>query len=113
MGWVVVAEAADGEEAVRQAEGHKPDVAVIDMRLPLSNALDVARRIIRSLPATRIVVLGSYTDEACLTRIIEAGAGGYLLKDAADYQLADAVNDVVAGRVFTPPLLARREQEVP
>jgi DNA-binding NarL/FixJ family response regulator len=97
----VIAEAADGEEAVRQAESNKPDIAVIDMRIPRLNALDATREILRRLPETRIVVLGMCDDEAYVAQIAKAGGAAYVLKDAADRELATAVSNVAPPAVVT------------
>lgn len=105
--WQVVAEAGDGREAVRQAEQHKPDVAVIDVAMPLLNGIEVTRQIVRRVPSVRILVLSMHADEAYVTQILKAGATGYLLKDSADVDLLQAVAAVAQGKSFFSPPIAR------
>ena len=105
--WEVVAEAGDGREAVRLAEQHKPDVAILDVAMPLLNGIEATRQIARRVPGTRILVLSMHADEAYVTQILQAGATGYLLKDSADVDLLQAVNEVSQGRSFFSPSIAR------
>jgi DNA-binding NarL/FixJ family response regulator len=105
--WEVVAEAGDGREAVRQAEEHKPDVAIIDVAMPLLNGIETTRQIARRSPNTRILVLTMHSDEAYVNQILQAGATGYLLKDSADVDLLQAVSAVSKGKSFFSPAVAR------
>ncbi len=101
--WQVVAEAGDGHEAVRLAELHKPNVAVLDVAMPLLNGIEATRRIAKRVPQTRILVLSMYSDEAYVTQMMKAGATGYLLKDSAGVDLLEAVQSVAAGQVVLQP----------
>jgi DNA-binding NarL/FixJ family response regulator len=105
--WEVVAEAGDGREAVRQAEAHKPDVAILDVAMPLLNGIEATRQIARRVPSTRILVLSMHADEAYVTQILQAGATGYLLKDSADVDLLQGVEAVAQGKSFFSPAIAR------
>lgn len=105
--WEVVAEAGDGREAVRLAEQHKPDVAVIDAAMPLLNGVEATRQITKRAPDTRILILSMYDDEAYVAQALKAGATGYLLKDSADVNLLQAVSDVSQGKSFFSPSIAR------
>jgi DNA-binding NarL/FixJ family response regulator len=105
--WRVVAEAGDGRDAIRLAEQHKPDVAIIDVALPLLNGVETTRQIARRVPGVRILVLSMYADEAYVTQILKAGATGYLLKDSADVDLLQAVSAVAQGKSFFSPAVAR------
>jgi two-component system, NarL family, response regulator NreC len=105
--WEVVAEAGDGREAVRQAEAHKPDVAIVDVAMPLLNGIETTRQISRKSPGTRVLVLSMHADEAYVTQILQAGATGYLLKDSADVDLIQAVAAVAKGTSFFSPAIAR------
>jgi DNA-binding NarL/FixJ family response regulator len=99
-GWEIVAEAADGREAVRLAIEHKPDLAVIDASMPALNGIEAARQIARAAPATRILVLTVYDEEPYVAEAFEAGAAGYVLKEAADTELVRAAAEVLDGRRF-------------
>jgi DNA-binding NarL/FixJ family response regulator len=105
--WEVIAEAGDGREAVRLAEQHKPDVAILDVAMPLLNGIEATRQITKRLPATRVLVLSMHADEAYVTQILQAGATGYLLKDSADVDLLKAVGEAAQGRSFFSPAIAR------
>jgi two-component system, NarL family, response regulator NreC len=105
--WEVVAEAGDGREAVRLAEQHRPDVAVVDVAMPLLNGIEATRQITKRVPNTRVLVLSMHADEAYVTQILQAGATGYLLKDSADVDLLKAVEEAASGRSFFTPAIAR------
>jgi two-component system response regulator NreC len=105
--WQVVAEAGDGREAVRQAEELKPDVAIVDVAMPLLNGIEAVRQITRKVPGTRLLVLSMHADEAYVTQMLRAGAAGYLLKDSADVDLLHAVEAVSVGKSFFSPAIAR------
>ena len=105
--WEVVAEAGDGREAVRQAEELEPDVAILDITLPLLNGVEATRQIVRRSPSTRVLVLTMHADEAYVNQILQAGATGYLLKDSADVDLIQAVSAVSKGKSFFSPAIAR------
>jgi DNA-binding NarL/FixJ family response regulator len=109
--WRVVAEAADGHEAVRQAAEHTPDVAVIDVAMPLLNGVETTRQIRRISPQTAVLVLSMYVEEVYVRQILEAGATGYLLKDSADVDLLQAVSDTARGKSFLSPAAARLMQD--
>jgi DNA-binding NarL/FixJ family response regulator len=105
--WQVVAEAGDGRDAVRLAEQHKPDVAVMDVAMPLLNGIEATRQITRRTPQTKVLVLSMYSDEAYVIQMLKAGATGYLLKDSADVDLLQAVQAVSQGKSFFSPAVAR------
>jgi two-component system response regulator NreC len=97
-GWQVVAEAGDGREAVRLAEEHRPDVAIVDVSMPLINGMEVTRQITTRSPSTRVLVVSMYSDDAYVTQILRSGATGYILKESADTDLMEAVTVVARGR---------------
>ena len=103
----VIAEVGDGREAIRLAIELLPDVAVLDVAMPLLNGIDATQQIVRRLPSTRVLVLSMHSEEAYVTRAIQAGATGYLLKDSAGKDLVRAVAAVAAGQTFFSPILAR------
>ena len=105
--WEVVAEAGNGRDAVKQILDIVPDVAVLDIGMPLLNGIEATRQIVRRAPSVRILILSMHSDEAYITQALQAGAKGYLLKDSADSDLIRAVGDVSAGRSFFSPAVAR------
>ena len=105
--WEVVAEAGNGRDAVQQAEELKPDVAILDVAMPLLNGIEATRQIVKRSPATRMLVLTMHSDEAYVNQILKAGATGYLLKDSADVDLMQAVAAVSQGKSFFSPAVAR------
>jgi two-component system, NarL family, response regulator NreC len=105
--WEVIAEAGDGREAVRLAEQYKPDVAILDVAMPLLNGIEATRQITKRVPGTHVLVLSMHADEAYVTQILQAGATGYLLKDSADVDLLKAVGEAAHGRSFFSPAIAR------
>jgi DNA-binding NarL/FixJ family response regulator len=102
-----VAEAGNGREAVKLILELGPDVAVLDIGMPLLNGIEATRQIARRAPSVRILILSMHSDEAYITQALQAGAKGYLLKDSADSDLIRAVNDVSTGRSFFSPAVAR------
>jgi len=93
-GWAVCAEALDGRDAVEKATKLKPDVAVLDIGMPLLNGVEAARRIRKSSPKTEILILTMHESDDLVQQVVEAGARGYILKDDADRILLAAVDAV-------------------
>lgn len=104
--WEVVAEVGDGREAIRQAVELKPDVAIIDIGMPLLNGIDATQQIVKRAPDTRVLVLSMHSDEAYVTRALQAGATGYMLKDSAGKDLLKAIESVSRGQAFFSPAIA-------
>jgi DNA-binding NarL/FixJ family response regulator len=105
--FVVVADAADGREAVALAEQHRPDVAVIDIAMPVLNGIEAARQISAKLPQTAVVFLSMHADEGYVLRALKAGARAYLLKDSAEHDLISAVKAVSDGKAFFSPAISK------
>jgi DNA-binding NarL/FixJ family response regulator len=103
----VVAEAADGRQAVEQAEAQKPDVVVLDIAMPNLSGIEAAQRILASSPSTSVVVLSMHSDEGYVLRALKAGAKGYLLKDSAEGDLIEAIRAVSRGKTFFSPEISR------
>jgi len=104
----VVAEAADGEEAVRMATELKPDVAVLDIVMPKVSGIEAIRQIRQRSPKTAVLILSAYDDDRYVVGLLEAGAAGYLLKSARGQALAEAVRTVYAGEsVLHPAIIAK------
>jgi NarL family two-component system response regulator LiaR len=103
----VVAEAADGEEAVAAAERLTPDVALVDLVMPRVDGIEAIRRIRAVAPATRVIVLTSFADEDRMLPAVRAGAVGYLLKDVDPKDLVAAVRTVNDGGTLLHPAVIR------
>jgi DNA-binding NarL/FixJ family response regulator len=99
----VVAEAADGEEAVAAAERLTPDVALVDLVMPRVDGIEAIRRIRAAQPQTRVIVLTSFVDEDKMLPAVRAGASGYLLKDVQPQELVGAIRTVHGGGTLLHP----------
>jgi two-component system response regulator NreC len=99
-GFSVVGEASDGHQAVEQAEATKPDVVVLDIAMPRLSGTEAAQRIGELLPGTSVIILSMHSDEGYVMRALKAGAKGYLLKDAAEGDLVEAIHAVGNGKTF-------------
>jgi two-component system, NarL family, response regulator NreC len=106
-GFLVVAEAADGREAVDAASDVSPDVAVIDIGMPNLNGIEAARRITEKRPETAVVILSMHADESYVLRALKSGARGYLLKDSPEEDLINAIRAVHKGKAFFSPEISR------
>jgi two-component system response regulator NreC len=107
-GVVVEDEAADAEQAIRLARLHKPDVVLLDVVLPGRSGIDAAPEILAAAPHARILVLSMQDDPSYVRQAFAAGASGYLLKEAADDELVQAVREVAAGNRYVHPALGAR-----
>jgi two-component system NarL family response regulator len=104
----VVGEAGDGESAIAVYRGQKPDVALVDLRMPKMDGVAVIRALRSEFPASRLLVLTTYDGEDDVSRALQAGARGYLLKGASRTALTDAIRSVHAGHRYIPPDIADR-----
>lgn len=104
----VVAETGDGREAMELIEKHRPDVAVLDITMPGLNGLEVAARAAKEVPGTKVLLLSMHAGEAYVAQALKAGVAGYLLKDAADDELAIALRAVTRGDVYLSPQISRQ-----
>jgi len=104
----VVGEAGDGEESVRLAKQLKPQVVVMDCALPGMNGLQATRQILEKSPETAVLVLSMHSENTWVRRAIDAGAKGYILKDALDLELGSAIRKIAAGETVFDPKVEQR-----
>ena len=107
----VVAEAADGREALALIEQHRPDIAVLDVTMPGLNGLEVAARVPKVSSGTKVLILSMHAGEAYVAQALRAGVAGYLLKDAADDELPTAIKVVSRGDVYLSPKISTQVVE--
>ena len=107
----VVGEAASGEEAILKARELVPDVILMDVSMPGMNGIEATKQIKAERPAQNVLVLTSYDDDAYIFALLEAGAAGYLLKNASEAELLGAVRAVAAGESALHPSVARKVLE--
>jgi len=106
-GWEVVAEAADGRDAVEKASKLKPDVVVIDIAMPSLNGLEAVRQIVKAVPNTRVLVLTMYDSDPLIQQVLQAGARGYLLKSDAGRDLVSAIDALRRNKTFFTPKVSQ------
>lgn len=99
----VVGEADNGRKAVQMAQEIKPDVVVMDVSMPDLNGIEATMQIIESLPETRVIALSMHSDKRFVVGMLRAGASGYLLKDCASQELANAIVQVAGGKKYLSP----------
>jgi DNA-binding NarL/FixJ family response regulator len=107
-GFEVLATATDGTEAVELAERERPDVVLMDLRMPNMDGAEATRRIRGSLPDTQVLVLTTYADDDSLFPALQAGARGYLTKDASAEEIEQAIRAVAEGRTHLDPAIQQR-----
>jgi len=104
----VVGEAGSGAEAVAMADSLRPDVILMDLRMPDVDGVTATARILAAQPEIRVLVVTTYDSDTDILRAVEAGASGYLLKDASRAELAEAVRDAARGKAVLAPSVADR-----
>jgi DNA-binding NarL/FixJ family response regulator len=104
----VVAEASDGEEAVKLTDSCHPDVAIIDIAMPKMDGIEATRQIKKNYPSVSVLILSAYDDDQFVFGLLEAGAAGYLLKSVRGKELVEAVRQVHAGESVLHPAIARK-----
>lgn len=104
----VVGEASDGMEAIRLVEQLKPDIVVMDVRMPVMSGIEATQRIRQEHPRVQVLVLTAYDDDQYIFSLLQAGASGYLLKNAPVSELIRAIRQVKAGESPLAPAIARK-----
>ena len=107
----VLAEASDGQEAVRLIEAQHPDVAVLDISMPVLNGIDAARGLSRSAPKTKVILLTQHEEEQYIHEALEAGVKGYVLKNQVANDLIQAIRQVCRGEFYLSPGISRAVME--
>ncbi len=110
-GLVVVAEAANGAEAVEAFTKYRPDVTLLDLRMPVMEGVEAVRRIRELDPQARVIVLTTYDTDEDITRALKAGAKAYALKDISADELVACIHDVLAGKTYLAPAAAAKLAE--
>lgn len=103
----IVGEAENGRDAVTLAAKLQPDVVLMDLAMPFSNGMEATRRVLKTVPSTKVLVLTSYHDDECVTQLMRAGASGYLVKQTAANELPQAIREVRRGNSFFSPTVAK------
>lgn len=103
QGYEVVGEASHGHEAIKLCEKLDPDVAVLDIGMPLLNGIDAAREVLKSCPRTKIVLLTMHTEKSYVSASLKAGIKGYVLKNKAFSELVAAIEAVTSGEIYLSP----------
>ena len=106
-GFDVVAEAPDGREAMKLCEIHRPEVAVLDLAMPLLNGVDAAREIIKTNPRIKVILLTMHTEDHLILESLRAGVTGYVLKTKAAGELVQALRAVCRGEMFLTQSISR------
>jgi DNA-binding NarL/FixJ family response regulator len=106
QGFQVVTEASDGQEALRSVEKTQPDVAILDISMPILNGVDAARELVKSSPKTRVILLTQHDEDLYVTEALRAGARGYVLKSQAAEDLVHAIQEVCRGSVYLSPAIS-------
>jgi len=104
----VVAEAGNGREALELARTHRPDVALLDIRMPLLDGLSAAAELRRAAPDVAVVMLTTFSEDEYIIRALDGGASGFLLKSGDPYELMAAIRAVHGGAAFLSPRIAHR-----
>jgi DNA-binding NarL/FixJ family response regulator len=107
QGIQVVTEASDGQEAVRLAEKAQPEIAILDITMPLLNGVDAARELMKSTPRIKVILLTQHDEDQYVTEALRAGVKGYVLKSQAADDLIHAIREVCKGSVYLSPSISR------
>ena len=104
----VVGEAADGKEAMQLVKSLAPDVAIVDISMPVLNGIEVTKQIKETNPGTAVLILSNYANDENIFALLEAGAAGYLLKDASGQDILNAIRAIHRGEAVLHPVIARK-----
>jgi len=105
-GWEICSEASNGREAVQEVQRRKPDVAILEIRMPEMNGLEAARRITKDAPGTEVLIMTADTSREAVHQALQAGARGYVLKSDAECNIVDAVETLGRHKPYLTPAIA-------
>ncbi len=106
-GFQVAGEASDGQELIRMVPSLRPEVAIVDISMPVLNGLDAARELHRSSPKTKTILLTQHDEDQYVTEALRAGIKGYVLKNQAANELVHAIHQVCRGQIYLSPSISR------
>jgi DNA-binding NarL/FixJ family response regulator len=106
QGFQVVSEASNGQEALRSMEKTQPDVAILDIGMPVLNGVDAARELVKSSPKTRVILLTQHDEDQYVMEALRVGVRGYVLKSQAAEDLVHAIQEVCRGSVYLSPSIS-------
>ena len=110
----IAGEAGDGQEAIEKVRQTKPSVVVMDLALPVLNGVEATREIVAQFPGTRVLMLSTYSHDESVTKAVQAGAAGYVLKQTATNDLIEAIRSIQrGGRFFSAPIAKRLQNRFP
>jgi DNA-binding NarL/FixJ family response regulator len=107
QGFQVVCEASDGQETLRSVQQTQPDVAIVDISMPILNGVDTARELKKAAPKTKVILLTQHDEDQYVTESLRAGVKGYVLKNQAGSDLVHAIQEVCRGSVYLSPKISR------
>jgi two-component system, NarL family, response regulator NreC len=107
QGFQIVCEASDGQETIRSVATTQPDVAIMDISMPVLNGVDAARELRKLSPKTKVILLTQHDEDQYVTESLRVGVSGYVLKSQAAHDLVHAIQDVCRGRVYLSPSISR------
>ena len=111
-GLKVVGEARDGRQAVDLIKKLRPAVVLMDIAMPLLNGLEATRQALKSVPATKVLILSAHSDDAYVQHAIEVGASGFLVKQASAQEVCRAIREVFQGKTFFSPSVSKRRDRL-
>lgn len=106
-GVVVVSEAASGEEALDRVRGNRPDLVLMDIRMPGMGGIEATKRIVLNHAQVRVIIVTAFNDDVYPSKLLKAGAAGYITKNADTHEIAQAISMVMAGSVYVSPSIAQ------
>ena len=107
QGFQVVCEASDGQEALRFVQHTQPEIAIVDISMPILNGIDTARELKKTAPKTKVILLTQHDEDQYVTESLRAGVRGYVLKSQAGSDLVHAIQEVCRGSVYLSPKISR------